>query len=340
MPRIVTFGEIMMRLATPGRLRFSQATQFDVTYGGGEANVAIALANFGLDAALVTRLPANPFGDAAIRMLRGMGVDTRPIVRGGDRIGIYFLETGASQRGSVVIYDRADSAIATIRPDEFDWTAIFQNAAWFHFTGITPALGPNAAAATRLACQAAKAGGLTVSCDLNFRKKLWSPDQARETMTGLMEYVDIAIGNEEDAEQVFGIGARGADVTAGAVAGKAYETVASTLADRFHFKTVGISLRESRSADENGWSAVLLHDGHHYHSRQYDIRIVDRVGGGDAFASGLIYGLVSKPDPQEALEFAGAASCLKHTIVGDYNQVSVAEVQALVKGDASGRVQR
>jgi 2-dehydro-3-deoxygluconokinase len=337
---VVTFGEIMMRMATPGRLRFSQARELELTYGGGEANVAVSLANFGLDARFVTRLPKNPFGDGAMSTLRGHGVDTSYVARGGERIGIYFLETGASQRPSVVIYDRAGSAISEVGPGDFDWSAIFEGADWFHFTGITPALGANVAEATREACRAAKDAGLTVSCDLNYRKKLWSPDAARATMTGLMEYVDISIGNEEDAEKVFGISAEGADVTDGRVAAACYEQVARTLAERFKLQTVAITLRESRSADSNGWSAMLLHEGEVFQSRKYDIQIVDRVGGGDSFAGGLIYGLLTGKLGQDALEFGVAASCLKHSISGDFNLMSVAEVENLAKGDASGRVQR
>ena len=338
--RVVTFGEIMMRLATPGRLRFSQAKDLELTYGGGEANVAVSLANFGLDARFVTRLPANPFGDGAVAVLRAHGVDTSFVARGGERIGIYFLETGASQRASVVVYDRAGSAVSQVAPGGFDWARVFDGAGWFHFTGITPALGPSVAEATAEACRAAKEAGLTVSCDLNYRKKLWTPAQAKETMTGLMEWVDVAIGNEEDAEKVFGIKAEGSDVEGGHVAAEGYEQVARTLAERFDLKSVAITLRESRSADENGWSAMLLHDGKVHVSKKYDINIVDRVGGGDSFAAGLIYGLFTGRVAQEALEFAVAASCLKHSIGGDFNLVSVSEVEALVKGDASGRVQR
>ena len=338
--RVVTFGEIMMRLATPERLRFSQARELEMTYGGGEANVAVSLANFGLEAAFVTRLPKNPFGDGAIQTLRGLGVDTSRIARGGERIGLYFLETGASQRPSVVVYDRAGSAISAVGPGEFDWATIFAGGGWFHFTGITPALGPRVAEATAEACRAAKAAGLTVSCDLNYRKKLWSPAEAQATMTGLMEWVDVAIGNEEDAEKVFGIRAAGADVAGGHVSAAGYEEVARTLAERFGLRSVAITLRESRSADENGWSAMLLHAGQVLRSRSYDITIVDRVGGGDSFAAGLIYGLLSGKPAQDALEFAVAASCLKHAISGDFNLVSAAEVESLVGGDASGRVQR
>ena len=338
--RVVTFGEIMMRLATPQRLRFSQAGELELTYGGGEANVAVSLSNFGLAASFVTRLPQNPFGDGAINVLRGLGVDTSHVARGGDRIGIYFLETGASQRASVVVYDRAGSSISQAGPGEFDWQTIFEGAGWFHFTGITPALGPRVAEATAEACRAAKAAGLTVSCDLNYRKKLWTPAQAQETMTKLMEWVDVAIGNEEDAEKVFGVKSETANVEGGHVSAEGYERVARTLAERFGLRSVAITLRESRSADNNGWSAMLLHEGEVYRSRRYDVWIVDRVGGGDSFAGGLIYGLATGKGAQEALEFAVAASCLKHSISGDFNLVSVAEVEALVQGDASGRVQR
>ena len=338
--KIVTFGEIMMRLATPDRLRFSQAKELELTYGGGEANVAVSLCNYGLDAAFVTKLPQNPFGDGAIAQLRGLGVDTRRIVRGGERIGIYFLETGASQRASVVVYDRANSAIAGVQVGDFDWDAIFEGASWFHFTGITPALGPNVAAVTKEALQVAKKNGLTVSCDLNYRKKLWTPAQAKSTMSELMEWVDVAIGNEEDAEKVFGISAHGANVTGGEVGGEGYEAVARELASRFGFSSVAITLRESFSADKNGWSAMLLHQDQILRSRRYELQIVDRVGGGDAFAGGLIYGLASGKSGQDSLEFAVAASCLKHSIAGDFNLVSRAEVEALLGGDGSGRVQR
>jgi len=338
--KVVTFGEIMMRLATPGRLRFGQAKELELTYGGGEANVAVSLANFGLDAAFVTRLPKNPFGDGAIQVLRGLGVDTSQIARGGERIGIYFLETGASQRASVVVYDRAGSAISQVKPGQFDWAEIFEGADWFHFTGITPALGPDVAAATKEACIAAKAAGLTVSCDLNYRKKLWTPAEAQATMTELMQWVDVAIGNEEDSEKVFGIKSNNADITSGQVDAEGYEQVARTMAEKFNFSTVAVTLRESRSADNNGWSAMLLHEGKALKSQIYDVNIVDRVGGGDSFAGGLIYGLATGRSGQDALEFAVAASCLKHSISGDFNLVSVGEVESLVKGDGSGRVQR
>ncbi len=338
--KIVTFGEIMMRLATPQRLRFSQASQLELTYGGGEANVAVSLCNYGLDAAFVTKLPKNPFGEGAIQNLRGLGVDTSKIARGGERIGIYFLETGASQRASVVVYDRAGSAISGVKAGEFDWNSIFDGASWFHFTGITPALGPDVAAATKEAARAAKEMGLTISCDLNYRKKLWTPAQAQATMSEIMEFVDVAIGNEEDAEKVFGIKAHGTDVSGGQIGHAGYEQVARELAGKFGFQTVAITLRESYSADKNGWSAMLLHENLVLNSRKYELQIVDRVGGGDSFAGGLIYGLATGKSGQDALEFAVAASCLKHSIAGDFNLVSVGEVEALMGGDGSGRVQR
>ncbi|MDQ2730073.1 MAG: sugar kinase [Armatimonadota bacterium] len=336
---VVTFGEIMMRLATPGRLRFGQASLFEVSYGGGEANVAVSLSNFGMPSTFVSRVPDNPFGRAAAAVLRGLNV-TPHFAIGGDRLGLYFLETGASQRPSVVVYDRAHSAISQVQPGELDWGAIFTGVEWFHFTGITPALGPNVAAVTLDACRAARAAGITVSCDLNYRKKLWTPAEAGACMTRLMEFVDVIIGNEEDAEKVFGIRAEGSDVKTGEVQSDSYEGVARTLAGRFGAKSVAITLRESYSADRNGWASVLLHEEQFYRSRRYDIEIIDRVGGGDAFAAGLIYGFCSDKAPQETLEFATAASCLKHSIVGDFNQVSAAEVEALVGGDGSGRVQR
>lgn len=337
--KIITFGEIMMRLATPDRLRFGQARELELTYGGGEANVAVSLANYGADTAFVTKLPANPFGDGAIQSLRGLGVDTSHIKRGGERIGIYFLETGASQRASVVVYDRTNSAVSSVKAGAFDWKTIFEGASWFHFTGITPALGADVATATIEAAKIAREMGLTVSCDLNYRKKLWTPAQAQETMRKVIKYVDVAIGNEEDAEKVFGIHAQGSDVAGGQVGGAAYENVARQVAE-LGPKTVAITLRESYSADKNGWSAMLLHDDQIYNSRKYELQIVDRVGGGDSFAGGLIYGLASGKMAQQALEFAVAASCLKHSISGDFNLVSRAEVEALMGGDGSGRVQR
>jgi 2-dehydro-3-deoxygluconokinase len=340
MKRIVTFGEIMLRLAPEGYYRFVQASSYGATYGGGEANVAVSLANFGLDAVFVTRLPKHDIGQAAVNKLREFGVDTSPIVRGGDRVGIYFLEKGASQRPSKVIYDRAGSAIAAASPEDFDWKKIFTGASWFHFTGITPALGDNVAALTLGACKAAKEGGLTVSCDLNYRKNLWSREKAGEVMARLMPFVDLCIANEEDAADVFGIQAKNSDVTAGTISREGYQEVAKTLSDRFGFKKVAITLRESISANDNNWAAMYYDGKEFYFSRKYAVRIVDRVGGGDSFGAGLIYANIKGLGPQESIEFAVAASCLKHSIEGDFNQVSIEEVKKLAGGDASGRVQR
>lgn len=338
--KVVTFGEIMLRLAPEGYYRFVQARSYGATYGGGEANVAVSLANFGIDAAFVTRLPRHDIGQAAVNSLRQFGVDVSKIVRGGDRVGIYFLEKGASQRPSKVIYDRANSAIATAAPGDFDWNRIFEGASWFHFTGITPALSDNAAALTLEAVKTAKEKGLTVSCDLNYRKNLWTREKAGEVMARLMPFVDLCIANEEDAADVFGIRAKNTDVTSGSISYEAYKEVAKALVDRFHFKKAAITLRESISANDNNWAAMYYDGGHYYLSRKYAVRIVDRVGGGDSFGAGLIYANLKDFCPQETVEFATAASCLKHSIEGDFNQVSVDEVQKLTGGDASGRVQR
>jgi 2-dehydro-3-deoxygluconokinase len=335
---VVTFGEIMMRLATPGHLRFSQAPHLELTYGGGEANVAVSLANFGHQTQFVTRLPNNDMAQRAINELRGLGVGTQHIVRGGERIGIYFLESGASQRASKVTYDRAHSAIAGIKPGEVDWDKVFTGAKWFHWTGITPALSDSAAAVTREACEAARKQGLTISTDLNYRKKLWSREKAGQVMGGLMEFVDLCIANEEDAESVFNI--KGAEVTSGQIEHGQYEDVARQIEARFKFKQVAITLRESFSASRNGWSAMLYTGGKSHFSSRYDIDIVDRVGGGDSFAGGIIHALLRGDGPDKAINFAVAASCLKHSISGDYNRVTVDEVETLAKGDASGRVQR
>jgi 2-dehydro-3-deoxygluconokinase len=340
MGKVVTFGEIMLRLAPEGYYRFVQARNFGAIYGGGEANVAISLANFGLDSVYVTKLPKHEIGQAALNTLRQFGVDTSRVVRGGSRVGIYFLEKGASQRPSKVIYDRAGSSIAGAEPEDFDWDGIFEGASWFHFTGITPALGDNVAEITLAAVRAAKARGLTVSCDLNYRKNLWSREKAAEVMGRLVKFVDVCIANEEDAGDVFGIKAGGSDVTTGKISREGYQEVSKALADRFGFKKVAITLRESVSASDNNWAAMLYDGGAFYFSKKYPIRIVDRVGGGDSFGAGLIYGLTKGLPPQETLEFAVAASCLKHSIEGDYNLVSVDEVQKLSGGDASGRVQR
>jgi 2-dehydro-3-deoxygluconokinase len=342
MSKVVTFGEIMMRLATPQRLRFLQSNNLEMTFGGGEANVAVSLSQFGVPAAFVTRLPNNELAQACINQLRGLGVETKHILRGGERIGIYFLETGASQRGSNVIYDRAGSSISTIDPASVPWSDVFAGASWFHFTGITPALSDAAARAAAEGAKAAKAAGLTVSCDLNFRKKLWSSAKAQEVMSGLMQHVDYCIANEEDAEKVFGIKAAGAEVHEGKLDHKRYVEVAEKLVERFKFKGVAITLRESFSASRNGWSGMFYTsaDKKAHFSRRYEMDIVDRVGAGDSFAAGLIYGLVQKQSPQEAVEFAAAASCLKHSIPGDFNICSLSEVKTLLAGDGSGRVQR
>jgi 2-dehydro-3-deoxygluconokinase len=346
MPRVITFGEIMLRLSTPGYLRFGQARQFDATFGGGEANVAVSLANYGIDAAFVTRLPDNDIAKACIKDLRSYGVDTSGIVFGGDRVGIYFLETGAVARPSKVVYDRAGSAIATIQPGMIDWKKVFEGANWFHWTGITPALSQGAADVCLEAIKAANALGVKVSCDLNYRKNLWKYGKtAGEVMPALVEGCDIILGNEEDADKVFGIKPEGFDVTAtgGAIDQGRFRSVGEQLMKRFpRAKKVIITLRGSINANHNTWGGVLWDGAKLYESPRYDItHIVDRVGGGDSFMGGLIYGLLSYPgDDQKALNFAVAASCLKHTIFGDYNQVTVAEVENLMKGDASGRVAR
>jgi len=338
---VATFGEIMLRLSTPGFQRFIQASRFDVHYGGGEANVAVSLAQFGAAAHCVTRLPANEIGDAALNALRRFGVRTDFILRGGDRLGIYFLESGASQRPSKVIYDRAHSAIAEIAPGMIQWDTIFRQVRWFHITGITPALSASAAETTIEAAQAAGKAGVTVSCDLNYRGKLWSRELAQKVMARVMEHVSLVIANEEDAEMVFGIKAGRSDVEAGKLDAGRYQDVAVQLMKRFpSVRRVAITLRESLSASDNNWSAVLW-DGSAFHvSRKYPVRIVDRVGGGDAFGAGLIHALGTSRSPKDALEFAVAASCLKHTVPGDFNHCSVAEVESLVKGGGSGRVQR
>jgi len=338
--RVITFGEIMLRLAPEGYGRFVQAERFEVAPGGGEANAAVSLANFGLDAAFVTRLPAHEIGQMAVNALRRYGVDTGLIVRGGDRVGIYYCEKGASQRPSKVVYDRAGSAIAAAAQSDFDWARIFSGADWFHFTGITPALGDNVAAICLDALKAAKAAGLTVSCDLNYRKNLWSREKAGRVMAGLMPYVDVLIANEEDASDVFGIRAENTDVTGGKVDHDGYRQVAAKLVERFGFKKVGITLRESLSASDNLWAGMLCDGGECFFSRKYALHIVDRVGGGDSFAAGLIYACLNGYGPQKAVEFAVAASALKHSVEGDFNHASLSEVERLMAGDGSGRVQR
>jgi 2-dehydro-3-deoxygluconokinase len=340
MARVITFGEIMLRLAPPGYLRFEQASAFEVVYGGGEANVAVSLANFGLNAAFVTKVPDNPIGQSAVNEMRRYGVDTQHMMKGGSRLGIYFLEKGASQRPSKVVYDRAGASIAGAKKGDFDWAKIFEGATWFHFTGITPALGDSVAECVLEACQAAKAAGLTVSCDLNFRKNLWTSEKAGKVMAQYMPYVDIAIANEEDAEKVFGIKAPNTHIEGGKLSHEGYKQVAHELKERFGFKAVAITLRGSISASDNNWAAMLYKDGEYHFSRTYPIHIVDRVGGGDSFAGGLIYAMMSNYGAKDALEFAVAASCLKHSIEGDHNHVTVSEVKTLMAGDGSGRVQR
>ena len=337
--KVVTFGEIMLRLTPPDYKRIVQTDSFDIIYGGGEANVAVSLANFGLEAAFVSKLPDNPVGQAALNALRRYGVNTDYIVRGGNRLGIYYCENGASQRPSNVIYDRAHSAIAEASPDDFDWDKIFEDCEWFHTTGITPALSENMSRITIEAVKAAKKHGVKVSCDLNYRAKLWSKERAGEVMSEIMQYVDVCIANEEDAEMVFGIKS-GSDVEKGEINVDGFKNVASQLIDRFGLELVGSHLRISHSASDNGW-LVVLYDGKEFvRSKQYDIHIVDRVGGGDSFAAGLIYSLLKGKELQDAAEFGAAASCLKQTIPGDFNHVSVKEVESLAAGDASGRVKR
>ena len=342
MAKIITFGELMLRLQPYNYERFVQCDHVEFTFGGGEANVAVSLANYGLDAAFVSKLPAHAIGQAAVNSLRRYGVDTTKIVRGGDRVGIYFNEKGASQRGSVCIYDRANSAIQLADPADFDWDAIFDGAEWFHFTGITPALGPNLVEICRQACKAAKAKGIKISCDLNYRGKLWTRAQAREAMTDLAQYIDVCISNEEDAKDVFGIEAENTDIYGGSLNHEGYKSVAKQLADKFGFEMVAITLRESHSAFDNGWSAMLYNvaKNEYCFSKKYDLHIIDRVGGGDSFGGGLIYSLLTGKDTQVAVEFAVAASALKHSIEGDYNMVTVAEVEKLAGGDGSGRIQR
>ena len=338
--RVITFGEIMLRLAPEGYYRFVQAEKYGATYGGGEANVAVSLANFGIDAAFVTKLPKHEIGQAGVNAVRKFGVDTSLITRGGDRVGIYFLEKGASQRPSKVIYDRAGSSIATATTEDFDWDKIFENVDWFHFTGITPALGDNVAEICLEACKKAKEKNITISCDLNYRKKLWTKEKAGQVMGELCKYVDVCIANEEDASDVFGIKAANTDVTTGKVNHEGYKDVAKQLADRFGFKKVAITLRSSISANDNNWAAMLYENGEYFFSKSYLMHIVDRVGGGDSFGAGLIYASLMGYASQATIEFAVAASCLKHSIEGDLNMVSVAEVETLAGGDGSGRVQR
>ena len=342
MTEFLSFGEIMLRLKTPGNDRFFQSPTFEATFGGGEANVAVALANYGCDAGFVTALPDNDIGESAVRELRKFGVDTSHIVRSGDRVGIYFLEAGANQRPSKVVYDRAWSSICQAQPGDFDWGAIFKGAKWFHITGITPALSESAAKLSLESVKAAQSAGVTVSCDFNFRGKLWKwGKSAPEVMTELVKYVDVGIANEEDCQKSLGITAD-VHVESGELDTKKYEALSAKVLEQFpNMSTIGITLRESYSADRNGWSACMRDKDGFKLSRRYEITdIIDRVGGGDSFASAFIYGLNAYSDRQSSLEFAVAASCLKHSILGDFNRVSVTEVEHLMGGDASGRVQR
>jgi 2-dehydro-3-deoxygluconokinase len=341
-PRVVTFGEIMLRLGSPGFERLLQSAMLTATFGGGEANVAVSLAQFGLRSDYVTRLPANALGDAVIRSLRAEGVGTSHIARGGSRLGIYFTETGASQRASTVLYDRAHSSISEMPPDAVNWGEVMAGADWFHVTGITPALGERTAAATRASTQAAKQAGAIVSVDLNYRRKLWTEAQAQAVMRPLMASVDVVIANEEDLQSVLGVSVGGTDVTSGTLDVDAYRDAAEWVSRKLGPSLVAITLRESLSASDNGWSALLWDGatGTLHRSQHYAVRLVDRIGGGDSFAAGLIYGLVTGRSKEDALRFAVAASALKQTIPGDFNRVTAAEVDALAKGDASGRVQR
>lgn len=340
-PKLVAFGDLLLRLNPPGFQRIVQAAEFELRFTGAEANSAAMLANFGVDTEAVSKVPANEIGDACLGYLRRFGVGTRHVARGGDRLGIFFMETGASQRPSKVIYDRDHTAFQLASPSDFDWNAILADADWLHFSGTAPAQGPSVRAALEAGLVRAKEAGVTVSCDLNYRAKLWSPDEAATVMTELMSYVDVLIGNEEDAHKVFGIHAEGSDVTKGELVESSYRQVAGRLVDRFGFRYVATTLRSSRSASINEWAGMLYDGANHYTSRSYEIHpIVDRVGGGDSFSGGLIYGLLNGWEPQRIVDFAAAASCLKHTILGDFNLVSLEEVELLAGGDASGRVRR
>lgn len=340
--QVLTFGEILLRLAAPGYTRLFQKDCLDATFCGGEANVAVSLAMFGLDVSFLTKLPASDIGKAAINSMRYFGVDTSKVVYGDGRMGLYYLEKGASQRPSKVIYDREYSAIALAQQTDFDWKTIFKGVNWFHWSGIDPALSSNMAAICRDACKTAKEMGITVSCDLNYRKKLWDSETAQKIMTELMQYVDVCIANEEDADKILGIKARHSDVENGIIFKENYTEVAKEICSKYGCKYVGITLRESCSASVNGWEA-MLYDGENnkaYFSKKYYIQLVDRVGGGDSFAAGLIYGLIAGKEMQNVIDFAVAASCLKQTIEGDYNRTTVQEVEQLLKSNGSGRIQR
>ncbi len=340
--KVITFGEILLRLAAPGYTRLFQNNSLDATFCGGEANVAVSLAIFGIDSSFVSKLPDNDIGRSAVNSLRFFGVDTKDIVWGNGRMGLYFLEKGASQRPSKVIYDRANSAIALAKKEDFDWNSIFDGADWFHWTGINPALSDEIAIICEDACKVAKEKGLFISCDLNYRGKLWNSDKAQRIMKPLLKYVDVCICNEEDAEKVLGIKTLDTDVEAGKLSNTGYIHTAELIHNYYGCKYIATTLRESYSASRNGWSA-MLYDGETkkaFFSSKYDIQIVDRVGGGDSFAAGIIYAIINRMSCQDIIEFATAASCLKHTIEGDYNRTTVADVEALLKSGGNGRVQR
>ncbi len=346
MKRVVTFGEIMLRLAPQDGTRLLQFPCLQATFGGAEANVAVSLANFGMDAAFVSKVPENPIGEAALSQLKGFGVDTSYVLKGGERLGVYYMEKGAGPRPSLCVYDRKNSAVSQAAPGDFDWPAILRGAAAFHFTGITSALSKNCAALCLEAVKASKKAGVLVSCDLNFRKKLWTKAQAKKTMTELCKHVDLLILNEEDASDVFGIKAPASNIQGGKLSAEGYKKVAAELFGRFNLKAVAISQRESYSASDNGWSGLYFERGGNagepkmFASKKYDLRIVDRVGGGDAFAAGIIYGVLNKMPAQKTVDFAAAAGALQQTIEGDFSRVTVEEVERLAGGDASGRVLR
>jgi len=340
MQKVLCFGEIMGRLNPKGHLRIKQAREYELSFAGGEANVAVSLANFGCEAEFLSKIPKNDLTEALVRDLKGYGVDLSNMVYGGERLGMYYVEKGASQRPSTVIYDRKYSSIAMAKRSDFDWEKIFEGITWFHFTGITPALSDDAALITKEALMKAKEKKITVSCDINYRGKLWTTQKANEVMTGLAPYVDVCISNEEDAEKVFGIHPEGTDITSGSISKEGYESSARQLMERFGFEKVAFTMRGSLSASDNTWAGMLYDGKEFFHSKNYQIHIVDRVGGGDSFAGGLIYGLISEYSNQDAIDFAVAASCLKHTVEFDFNQVTVKEVKTLMGGDGSGRVQR
>lgn len=340
MAKIITFGEIMMRLQPYGYKRFLQAEAYESTFGGGEANVAVSLAQLGEDVAFLTKLPKGDLGQACVNKLRGVGVDTKYIARGGERMGLYFCEKGASQRPSKVIYDRSNSAINSISEDDFDIASMLDNTEWLHFTGITPALSSNVEIFTEKLLYMAKEKGLTISCDLNYRNKLWTREHANTTMSRLMQYVDVLISNEEDCKDVFGIEASKSDINSGSLSIEGYAEVAKIVSEKFGVKKVAFTLRESLSASINNWSAILVDNGEVFASKKYLINIVDRVGGGDSFGAGLIFSLINGKTSQYAIDFAVSASALKHTIEGDFNYATLEDIEKLLKGDASGRVQR